>query len=252
MKLRLYHLALQARLGPTMWLVRNPLKIYEFTQLTKDVHLIREDVCLDLGCGGGIQTQVLASRCRRAVGVDTESAAIADAQELVGATWLKNKIEFHCNTIQEAKFADGVFDHVFSFCVLEHIPDLSDVLRELHRVMKPNGGLHVTVDSLQNIQDPRLLAKHRADHCVHQYFTRDSLISTLEAAGFQVDCVFPMFSSAFARLEFERRIREGFQTSHSVVGKLRLLRHLETEEQKQLQNNSNSPSIMLIAHARRR
>ena len=41
----------------------------------------------------------------------------------------------------DLQFADNSFDVVISFHVLEHIPDDRAALREIHRVLKPNGRL---------------------------------------------------------------------------------------------------------------
>lgn len=40
-------------------------------------------------------------------------------------------------------FADDSLDHVFAVHVLEHLGDLLGVMRELHRVLRPGGVLHV-------------------------------------------------------------------------------------------------------------
>ena len=40
-------------------------------------------------------------------------------------------------------FDDDALDHVFAVHVLEHVRDLFAVMRELHRVLKPTGLLHV-------------------------------------------------------------------------------------------------------------
>ncbi len=47
----------------------------------------------------------------------------------------------------EMPFSDGVFKTVVSNCVIEHIPDLDAVLREIHRVLSPGGLFAATVPS---------------------------------------------------------------------------------------------------------
>ncbi len=47
------------------------------------------------------------------------------------------------NLEQRLPFEDHAFDNVFAVHVLEHIADLLGLMRELHRVVKPTGVLHV-------------------------------------------------------------------------------------------------------------
>lgn len=48
-------------------------------------------------------------------------------------------------------FDDHAFDNVFAVHVLEHIADLLGLMRELHRVVKPTGVLHVLCPSWRHI-----------------------------------------------------------------------------------------------------
>jgi ubiquinone/menaquinone biosynthesis C-methylase UbiE len=48
-------------------------------------------------------------------------------------------------------FEDNSFDSVYSFGVLHHIPDARNVLREIHRVLKPGGVFQVAVYHLFSI-----------------------------------------------------------------------------------------------------
>jgi SAM-dependent methyltransferase len=47
--------------------------------------------------------------------------------------------------IQRLSFGDESFDFVASYDVLEHVPRHNDALRELQRVLRPGGGMLITV-----------------------------------------------------------------------------------------------------------
>ncbi len=48
-------------------------------------------------------------------------------------------------------FDDNAFDHVFAVHVVEHIHDLLGLMRELHRVVRPTGVLHVLTPHWQHV-----------------------------------------------------------------------------------------------------
>ena len=72
---------------------------------------------------------------------------------------------------------DARFDHVLLTQVLEHIPEPSVVLGELHRVLKPGGTLWLTA--------PLFYAEHERPYDFYRY-TRYGLAHLLEQAGFAV------------------------------------------------------------------
>ena len=72
---------------------------------------------------------------------------------------------------------DARFDHVLLTQVLEHIPEPSVVLGELHRVMKPGGTLWLTA--------PLFYAEHERPYDFYRY-TRYGLRAPAREAGFAV------------------------------------------------------------------
>lgn len=87
---------------------------------------------LVVGCGSGIEAAVLAQRLGTAVtGIDIVSDFDKRAELLA---------DLHQGDATQMKFDDESFDFVYSFHVLEHIPDYQSALREMHRVLKPKGG----------------------------------------------------------------------------------------------------------------
>jgi SAM-dependent methyltransferase len=234
------------RIVPSVWMFRNPFKIHEFLEVTKDSRLRNSHNSLDLGCGKGFQTQILARWCAKAVGVDTSKTAISMARRFLRHSCVEKKVQFICNRIENAELPDCSFDRVFSFCTLEHIPDLATVLSEIYRLLKPGGELHISLDSLANLSSRVLIEKHRRDHSVVQYFTVASIKSQLETFGLEPFEIFPIFTSDFSRREFERRIEEEHY-GYGLMKRVSVYRVLRDWDQR----NKSSKGIMLIARARR-
>jgi SAM-dependent methyltransferase len=97
---------------------------------------------LEIGCGTGPVTRVLASRpsVSEVVGIDPSAVFIAKAREL-GAT-LKN-VKFEEADGRKLPFPDRDFDAVVFHTALCHIPQPERALTEAFRVLRHNGILAV-------------------------------------------------------------------------------------------------------------
>jgi ubiquinone/menaquinone biosynthesis C-methylase UbiE len=93
---------------------------------------------LDIGCGDGIFAHVLFAE-KVDTGIDPDPAEIEIARTLDAYREL-----VVCSGSSIPK-PDGSYRTVFSNSVLEHIPDLEPVLREVHRLMAPGGSFFVTI-----------------------------------------------------------------------------------------------------------
>ncbi|MEW5939693.1 MAG: class I SAM-dependent methyltransferase [Chloroflexota bacterium] len=245
MNLSLYRLCQYLGIPPRLWMIPNPIKTYEYLRVSEPAKLSPSDKILDLGCGNAHWTMLLAEQCAYAVGVEPSKQKIHTARQFIRHSALKDKMEFFATTLQEAHLPDSAFDHVFSFCVLEHIPDLHDVLLEVHRILKPGGCFHVSVDSLTTIENKNLLAKHKTDHSVVQYFTPASLQAQMAVAGFRPSAIYPILKSEFARDEFSRRIMGGYKRNpyqRMLVRRRFFLEDAQVESDK---------GIMIVGHFER-
>jgi SAM-dependent methyltransferase len=93
--------------------------------------------------------------------------------------------------LQAIDLPDASFDAVMSSHVLEHVPDTSTALAELHRILTPGGMLHLQVPFLQGVTStPSAPEFHGDDTEVHWRFGWD-LLETMAAAGFDVTPVVP-------------------------------------------------------------
>lgn len=235
------------RLYPHIWFrYRTPLKIYEFREMLKGVELSPEDVVLDIGCGTGDQTLLLAKECAKAVGIDPSEQSIQNARFIASCVGRRVNCEFRCTRLEDAGFEGECFDKVFSICVLEHIPDYRAVLHETHRVLKPGGWLVFSVDALQTIADEQLIRKHMQAHHVYKYFTGKELESLLGETGFREIEVRPFLRSDFVRDLFAKWIREGFRSSLADV--IRVFLRLRVHERAAAHRDKG---IFLIAKCRK-
>lgn len=91
------------------------------------------------------------------------------------------------------------FDLVGAFDVLEHIDDDAAVLAELRRVVRPGGGVIVTVPQHQ------WLWSAADDYARHERrYSRAELVSRTEAAGFQVRMVTSFLTLALPAMALSR------------------------------------------------
>ena len=94
---------------------------------------------LDLGCGEGDLTAVLARAGTRTLGVDVAEAALARARRR------HPELSFEPVPINgPLPLADGAFDVVWASEVIEHVADTARWLSEVRRVLVPRGRLLVT------------------------------------------------------------------------------------------------------------
>jgi ubiquinone/menaquinone biosynthesis C-methylase UbiE len=244
-KLSAYRVAQLSRVVPSIWMLRNPFKIHEYVEVVSGAGLQPDHAVLDLGCGKGFQTQVLARSCGRVIGIDVAPDRVMDAKRFLRHSCVESRVTFLKGTVEAAALPAGSIDRVISFCVLEHIPNLDQVLAEIRRILKPGGELHASVDALSSIRDRDLLDRHRRDHHVVQYFTPATLRQQLEAAGLAVLEIRPIMTGEFAREQFEARIRKADFT-HGVFDRVRFFRRLREDDR----TSGSTEGIMLIARAR--
>lgn len=91
---------------------------------------------VDLGCGSGIFTSLLAKRGYIASGVDLSPKLIELARSQYPG------IAFHVGDIEALDFADGSFDGVMLSGVVHHIPDARLCAREVARILRPGGAFY--------------------------------------------------------------------------------------------------------------
>jgi len=158
---------------------------------------------LEVGCGVGAQTVLLARRSPGAqfTSVDVSPFSVQAAEAAVRRAGFKN-VAFQTADLFQLPFAPASFDHVFVCFVLEHLPEPARALRRLKTVLKPGGTLTVIEgDHGSTLFHPRSDAAWRTIQCLIDLQAEaggDALIGRrlfplLRKAGFHEVTVSPRF-----------------------------------------------------------
>jgi arsenite methyltransferase len=107
---------------------------------------------LDVGCGSGWATRLMAEKARDGcvVGVDISDEMVRFARE-TSASY--SNVDFRFASAERLPLQDGEFTHAFSMESLYYYADMLNALREVRRVLKP-GGFFVTVLDLYQENEP--------------------------------------------------------------------------------------------------
>lgn len=98
---------------------------------------------LDIGCGEGHNTRLLAERCAQMSAIDISEIFIAYAKE--ASISRKLCIDYFVGNAICLPFANCSFDFVTGFMSFMDIPDTDKVVSEAFRVLKPGGFLQFSI-----------------------------------------------------------------------------------------------------------
>lgn len=141
-------------------------------------------IALDVACGTGRHTEYLASLGHEVIGVDSSPDMLAKAQAKIPGG------EFHEADLHHLPVPDNHVDVLVCALALMHVPELTPVLAEFARVLRPGGHLVIS-DSRGLLSDIGLpVVKPDVDDNLgylpnHSHLTSDYLSAALPL-GFQV------------------------------------------------------------------
>jgi ubiquinone/menaquinone biosynthesis C-methylase UbiE len=150
----------------------------DFQQIVSSVPLHPGQIVLDVGCGDGFFTSLLAEHRVEVIGVDNSAAYLREAQ---ATTANDPNVEVIQGDARRLPRDDASADVVWSAHSMHSYPDVQQCLREFHRILRPGGWLAVlesdNVHSVMLSWPPDLeLAVRQAEH--QEIGDEDSYIGT--------------------------------------------------------------------------
>jgi ubiquinone/menaquinone biosynthesis C-methylase UbiE len=104
---------------------------------------------LDVACGEGYGANLLSGEALAVTAVDIEEDIIIKARQ----KYKDPKIQFIAGSILQLPLPDKCFDLITCFETLEHVEDHELALKELRRVLKPDGLLIISTPEKANYSD---------------------------------------------------------------------------------------------------
>jgi ubiquinone/menaquinone biosynthesis C-methylase UbiE len=138
-------------------------------------YINKDDIILDLACGTGFGSDILAKKTNgKVIGGDISREAIDECS----ATWKAANLSFMVLDGTRLPFENNYFDRIVSFETIEHTTEYMAMLKEFYRVLKPGG--------IAFISTPNFPVNSPGGEVVNPYHTQEFTYDQLSGVLSQV------------------------------------------------------------------
>lgn len=153
----------------------------------KSINIQPFDKIIDVGCGGGNAINIMCKDINggNIYGVDYSALSVANAKKLNHKAVASHKVKVFEASVAELPFNDNAFDIATAFETIYFWPDLEDNLKEVNRVLKPQGTILIVCEMFkdENCNKDEQAIVDMLD-MNSNYKTREELENILRNAGF--------------------------------------------------------------------
>jgi 2-polyprenyl-3-methyl-5-hydroxy-6-metoxy-1,4-benzoquinol methylase len=111
--------------------------------------LVKDKVILDIACGEGYGSNLLAQEAKLVIGVDIDKETVKAAQ----GKYKKKNLTYQVGSTSNIPCEDNFFDIVVSFETIEHHNEHEQMIAEIKRVLKPEGILIISTPDKKQYSD---------------------------------------------------------------------------------------------------
>ncbi|MEX0881316.1 MAG: methyltransferase domain-containing protein [Candidatus Saccharimonadales bacterium] len=127
--------------------------------------LVVDKVVLDIACGSGYGSSILAEEAKNVIGVDADGKTISYAAKKYGS----KKVKFLVGDATQIPIGDNSVDAVISFETIEHVANYRKFLSEVKRVLRDEGILIISTPNQDTYIEDNPFHKH---HFTYDEFTK--------------------------------------------------------------------------------
>lgn len=161
----------------------NTIREDYFDEALKQKVINKEDIsgknCVDIGCGTGFISLELAKDAQLVFSIDQSRNMLRELNDGAVKNGYKNVYpitgDFH-----NIPLFDGSMDHIFTNMALHHVEDPLKAFKEMHRVLKEDGVLHIS-----DVEAHDGEWAHTEMHDVWLGFTQEQILEWFREAGFK-------------------------------------------------------------------
>lgn len=158
-------------------------------------HSTPDSTIIDVGCGAAPVVSRLLANDRDCIGLDYSFDMLRFSRDVLNQSQQHNTALLQADC-QALPFPDNHFDIIVCLGVISYIQDYQPALKELYRILKPDGTLIISFRNTYNpvLFDPIiglktfvkwLLRKHEDDNSVGRFLKFKAVRSDIEREGFE-------------------------------------------------------------------
>jgi ubiquinone/menaquinone biosynthesis C-methylase UbiE len=172
------------------WVVNNPSRVFqqrmELRWLGRQMSLKPGAQVLEVGCGRGAGAGLILKEFQLAAihAMDLDLEMIRKAEEYLPPHQRK-QVFMLTGDVAHLPYRSDLFDAVFGFGVLHHVPDWRRGLTEIVRVLKP-GGVYF-VEELYPTLYQNFITRHILLHPEHDRFASSDLKAALQGQRLEIE-----------------------------------------------------------------
>lgn len=179
-------------------LMNNPIRAalqrhYEARKLLRMGGKMEGGRALEVGCGRGVGTELILELfgADHVDAFDLDPRMVERARRRLGPHGTRTSVSVGDASAIDAP--DSIYDAVFDFGIIHHVPDWRGALAEVKRVLKPGGRFYVEEVLRQFILHP--ITRQLLEHPLHDRFDAAEFAGELEALGLEVVAEEGLFAS---------------------------------------------------------